>query len=327
MDTFREYSKMRFMREDMSRFRVGEQTPNERIKAYRFAQEEVEIPDDPENGDWTTKLLRYAELSEQQEESRKHNNPISPENIKEKRLLHALLDRYLYRTYMEHRRSILKSSLGQPVRPQDHGKDSHVFYYGQFEDFVSNPEVPRYVTKYSVPEREVAPEHIEYLAHTYKLLRALMNENIPRAWFVLGEYRYNLPKTSLGKFDTKFRAITIQREVRGKTFEQMTLQEKQRPKVQAALKVALDNYLATRTTVEKACEHLGVREENFTLSLDMGAASPNGDERVFNPMTYSSPNVMYDEQKEKVFFIDMGWGTWTPDKEKVFDYIINRTQK
>ncbi|MBI4094015.1 hypothetical protein HY417_03560 [Candidatus Kaiserbacteria bacterium] len=145
-----------------------------------------------------------------------------------------------------------------------------------------------------------------------------MNDHIPRAWFIFGEFRRALPKRPEGVFATEYRAITIQREIRGKTFAEMTAEEKKRPEVVKALLEAIQAYDAAAAHIREACLHAGIDPRKFHLGLDIGAASPDDRPEDFDLATYSSPNVMYVEVKKKVFFIDMGWGEWTQDSEKVY---------
>lgn len=313
---------LRHMVEDLSRFRSSEPTSNVNVKLYRFLEHDIDIPDDPEKGNWAGKMLRYAELHEETLKAKQNHTTPSPELVEEKRQLSTELDGYLSRRFKRYRRSVLKSSLGQNTRPHAHGKDSHVYYYGEMEDFIKNPDTPRYVQKYSVPSRETGPDNIEYLAKKYKLLRKFLGEHIPRAWFILGEYRHGIPKQGLGNLHTTLRAITIQREVRGKTFSEMTQEMRERPEVQEALKEAITKYRELRAKVERVCKEINVDFKKFQIELDIGSASPSDPSQVFDALTYQSPNVMYDERKKKVFFIDMGWGTWNPDKQKVFDYLM-----
>lgn len=310
-------------REKMSSFRRNEPTSNVNVYAYRFLQRSIEIPDDPSQGDWVNKLLRYAELDDHVRELKAKKATPTNEEIEEKQQLHAQLDTYLMRRFATYRKSVLKSSAGLKHRPHERGKDSHVYYFGKLEDFLSKPDVPRYVTKYSIPGRDVGPDNIEYLGKKYKILSLLMGDNIPRAWFVFGEFRHGIPKQSFGDFHTSLRAITIQREIRGKTLAQMTSEERERPEVQTALRAAVQNYRSAQAIIRQACQDVGVSPKIFEMSLDIGGASPDASEERFDPMTYTSPNVMYDERKKRVFFIDMGWGSWSPDRQKVYEHIMS----
>ena len=103
----------------------------------------------------------------------------------------------------------------------------------------------------------------------------------------------------------------------------MTREERTRPEVQKALKTARGSDVNARAILEEACKTKGVDFKKFRLELDIGAASPDERDEAYDPLTYSSPNVMYDERKKRVFFIDLGWGIWTPDKQKVFDHLMN----
>ncbi len=144
---------------------------------------------------------------------------------------------------------------------------------------------------------------------------------------MLGEFRHGIPKHGLGEFHTSIRAITIQREIRGKTFAEMSDKERHHPKVQRALEKAVQSYMEARAYLRQMCQDAGVDARTFELSLDVGEMSPNTNEANFSPASYASPNAMYDEHKDRVYFIDMGWGTWNSDKERVYRYIMEREDK
>ena len=310
------------MAEDMSRFRRATPTSNESVQAYHFVEREIQV-----EGEWEDKMLQYAELHDKMLKDRKMKKRISAEDIEKRQILHKELDGYLQGKFASYRRSVLKRSLGQKRLPHQQGKDSHVFFFGELEDFLEHPSTPHYVSKYSVPDRPVSPDNIEYLANTYKLLQRLMGEHVPRAWFVLGEFRHSIPKHGLGNFSTSFRAITIQREIRGKTFAQMTPAEKHRPEVQEALRKALAAYDSMRNTIQLAARELGIDFKECRVSLDIGDASADERSISFDPLTYASPNVMYDEEKKTAYFIDMGWGAWTPYRKDVYDHVLKGLPK
>lgn len=309
------------MDEHLRRFRRREATSNQNVWAYRFIERAAEISDDSENGDWSNKMLEFAGIDEQMRLLREQKEEIPLELIERRKALQAQLDPYLAKRFKEYQKSVLTHSKNISRRPHESGKDSYVYFHGTIQQFHARPDVPRYVQKYSVPSREVGPDNVEYLQKKYRLLRKLLSDHIPRAWFVLGEFRHGIPKHELGEFHTTLRAITIQREIRGKTFAEMTDAERHRPEVQAALKRAVNQYLKARDLLRNACKQVGVDHRTFELSLDLGEASPDS-ETGFRPLSYASPNAMYDERKNEVFFIDMGWGAWNPDREKVYQYLM-----
>ncbi len=306
-----------------------EKHSGEDVNTYVFIESAVDIPDEPDNGDWASKMLRYKELYEKTESARKKKEQPSPRDIAEKQELHAELNGYLSGRFKTFRKSILKNSLAVPRKPDAGGKDSQVYYYGSKEDFLAHPDTPRYVSKYSHTEKgEATPSNILYLKKKCQLLRKLMmGEQIPRAWFILGEFRHGIPKHEEGKFHTSVRAITVQREIRGKTFTEMTPAVRERKEVQRALKEGIADYLAARDILIKACKEVGVPYKAFEMGLDIGDASPETAEAPFNPLTYTSPNIMYDERKKKVYFIDMGWGEWTAEKELVFNHLMGKKRR
>lgn len=321
------------MAESMRHLRKRELTTSRGVMLYRFVEDGVEIPDDPEHN-WPDKMICFAEIDEEMQRIKAHNAglrrgapklQVPAELIAERQQLQSELDPFLTAELRKHRRSVLKDSLNVPRRPDAGGKDSEVYYKGTEEEFLARPHVPRYVVKYSgTGHPDVAPNNIEYLQKKYEILKTLLGPHVPRSWFVYGEFRHGLPKHQLGRFFTSRRAITIQREVRGKSFAEMTPEERNRPEVQAALDTAITHYLGARELLRDACKKLGKRPKTFELSLDLGDASPDTREENFNPSIYSSPNAMYNENTGTVMFIDMGWGEWDADKEEVYRYLIKQ---
>ncbi len=313
-------------REPNTDFRRATRTRNPHVKLYQFVRRDIDIPSDPEERDWAADLLRYAELQEAVEKSKKRKKTPGQETIEEKQQLGRLLEPYLRERLRQHRKSVLKGSWRVPRLPHESGKDSYVYYTGTKEEFLARPDTPRYVTKYSVPSREVTPENIEYLKKKYLVLKKLMRRHIPRSGFIFGEFRNGIPKHMLGSFFSQLRAITIQREIRGKTFAEMTPEERSSPRVVRALMESVYAYCTARDILREACLEAGVRPKTFELSLDIGEINCDELETHFNPSNYSSPNVMYDEQKNRVFFIDMGWGKWSAKQEKVYRKIMRRSE-
>ncbi|MBI4094016.1 hypothetical protein HY417_03565 [Candidatus Kaiserbacteria bacterium] len=158
------------MPENLAHFRTSEKTPVLGLHAYRFVERAIPIPDDPAQGDWAAKLVQYESIAQKIQSLQRQNIPVPTERISERQALHVQIDRYLTRRLTEYRKSVLKASLGQKSRLDERGKDSHVFYYGPLEDFLSEPNTPRYVTKYSIPKKAVTEKNVEYLAKKYKIL-------------------------------------------------------------------------------------------------------------------------------------------------------------
>ena len=314
------------MSEDLNRFRTREETSNRSVWVYRFAERATEISDNPERGDYLRKMLEFSDIHEEMQVYKERRETPPQKLVERRRELQKELDPYLERQYRKRPKSILKGSTKVSRKPHESGKDSYVYFYGSEEEFHATPDTPRYVQKYSVPTKEVGPDNVEYLQKKYQILKKILGDHIPRAWFVLGEFRHGIPKHELGEFHTSIRAVTIQREVRGKTFQEMTDKERRRPKVQEALKEAMSRYLEARAYMRQMCKDTGVDPRTFELSLDVGELSPDTREAPFDPLYYMSPNAMYDERKNKVYFIDMGWGTWNSDKERVFKYILEHSE-
>lgn len=250
-----------------------------------------------------------------------YKSNLTPEELEEARELKAKI-----KNFKEEQREKVQSVLSRSDRERflKSGTDSSVFEYE-----LDHPEAARlgnYVNKYSSPAYPAQPETVQYLQKKYQILRNFMKDLIPRSFFILGERRLPFKGIKTDDFrDKRTCAITIQRRVNGKTFADMTPEERSRPEVAAALAKAHGQYVDLKSRVAQACEHLGLPEDTMDVKLDIGHLSKHKTSDEIDPemlKSFDSPNVMYDEARQRIYFIDFGLGDWDPAKEQVFKYLM-----
>lgn len=285
------------------------------LKLYEFTERAIEIP-----LEWSDRMLEYAELYEVEKHALQKGRKLDAKLIARKKELYDELKPFLAEYLKREHKSVLKNSIALKRRPDESGKDSYVYYIGSLKSFLEKPDTPHYLVKYSVPGKEVGRDNVLYLQKKYEILKKILPDHILRAWFFYGEFRDTLPAHGLGDFSTSLRAVTIQREVRGKTFAEMTAEERRRPKVIKALKKAIRAHDKAERTLARARKIASVTQD-FKLNLDAGIISKDRP-RKFPYEQFKSPNVMYDEQLDRVFFIDMGWGTWDEQKKDVYKALM-----
>lgn len=185
-----------------------------------------------------------------------------------------------------------------------------------------------YVFKYSRKDYPASPRTVEYLQKKYALLRKLMPDHIPKSGFIFGERETSL-RPDLSNVESAKRkcAITIQRRVLGKTFREMTEEERLDPIVVQKLTAAHKEYFRAKKLVKKACEECNLPLNTLDIKLDIGLLSddeshPTCDESDIK--RFKSPNVMFDPKTQEIMFIDFDMNDWNDQKEVVFQYLMNQ---
>ena len=200
------------------------------------------------------------------------------------------------------------------------GKDNTVYKSNKGE----------YVTKYSARKESGNPETVEYLRKKYQILKKYMGDYIPDSKFIFGEIRTPMVKNKidqriLNNGDVREVAITIQRKVQGRDFSQMSEKEKQDPRLIASLKKGFGLYWQMKDALLAVTQDLGKDSRVMDVTLELGAlsAEPNSDEfDQEKAIHFNSPNVMWDEEKQQIYFIDFDMNTWNPDKEAVYQAMM-----
>jgi hypothetical protein len=183
----------------------------------------------------------------------------------------------------------------------------------------------RWLVKYSHDKLKATPQHVEFLQKKVQLLELFLGQYIPRTRVIYGERRrkgFNQKDPNIPTPVVKS-AITIQEYIHGKTFKEMTPEERALPEVQDALKHALLGYAEMRLAVERACILCGKHPNALNMSLDVNyATTPEKQVNTDNLSSFDSPNAMYDFRTGKIHFIDIGFGVWNADTEEVYQYIL-----
>ena len=65
--------------------------------------------------------------------------------------------------------------------------------------------------------------------------------------------------------------------------------------------------------------------ETLDAKLDIGHLSKYDNMDIFDPNLiekFNTPNIMFDEKKQELYFIDFDMNEWNEDKEKVFQRMM-----
>lgn len=307
----------------MKPFRKREQTEHPDIPKYIFT-------DAKSSAQFDSWVMRYAELRtkadaifdgkdhldprEKQRLFRK-SSPLTEEETQEIRMLRKNI-----RQHKNNQRGALQSILSRSDREDnlDSGKDNVVY---------GDQDSKRYVSKYSVGTYMATPSTIEYLQKKYAMLKKYMGCHIPDSGFILGERRITYHQAEIAEnADKRTCAVTIQRRVKGKTFQQMSFDEKTRLEVVQRLADAHRRYMRIKSILQEACRESGLSEDALDAKLDIGYLSKHENVDMFDPekvRTFDSPNIMYDEEEQQIMFVDFDMNEWSADKEKVFTAMMS----
>jgi len=227
-------------------------------------------------------------------------------------------------------------SLMESYKDKQREKLKSIFRYSQNEDWIGSGQDnnvytgdidrSRYVVKYSVDSYVPKVETVEYLRKKYSLLRHFLNNWIPRTHFLLGERRrpFKKKQAAFEQNDNYLSVMTIQQRIQGKTFKDLTTEEKMRPKLLEDLKEAHRSYVNLKQLIKETCKKLDLAEDTLDVKLDVGHLSKEENLEEFDAKKvrfFTSPNIMYDEVKRRIQFIDFDMNDWNPDKELVFQEI------
>lgn len=299
--------------------RESNQTHIEGIQRYSIARTDADNEAQRLHARYANLRRKDAQAAEvrkslSQEERKNFQGVLSlSERQESKRLKQQLL--LLKDVLNKELQSVLQLSGGE--EELDSGKDNNVFV-------IPNK---RYVTKYSTSNYQAMPETVEYLQKKYQVLQKYLSPFIPRSRFVLGERRVPVELKQAHKTTSLFRdaAVTIQQRIHGKTFQAMTLEEKSRPEVLASLQTAHAQYMDLKRRVANTALALGLPEDTMDVKLDIGHLSKYENVDIFDPervREFMSPNIMYDEQRGQIFFIDFDMNEWNEEKECVFQELM-----
>ncbi len=307
------------MKKQSPNFRSRFNTDNENIGMYIFS----DIANSKQYEAWRK---RYSDLAAKAIENKSGKTPdelrelsksggLSTEERNEMKRLLELMDKY-----KEKQRSKLKS----------------IFRFSQNEDWVGsgqdnnvyteNIDKSRYVVKYSVDAYVPRPETVEYLRKKYALLRHFLDQWIPKTYFVLGERRreFKRKQATFEQSDSYLSVITVQHRVQGDTFKKLDTEAKMRAEVLDDLKEAHKAYVNLKQLIKDTCRKLELPEDTLDMKLDVGQLSKEENLEEFDTNKvrfFTSPNIMFDEDKKRIQFIDFDMNDWNANKERVFEEI------
>lgn len=189
-----------------------------------------------------------------------------------------------------------------------------------------------YVYKESVISREVNEKSLEYLQKKYKILNTYLWDIIPKSYSVFWESVDDLWdwKRDFNWINIiRDKVITIQKKINWKDLSEVSFEEKMtNEKLKNELEKAHSKYTLLRMYLWKIRRKMDIAEWWVDLKMDLWAISDIDTLYLNNPQFVSekvkSPNIMWDEIKEKIYFIDFDEWFWTWDMEKVYDQMMSK---
>ncbi len=284
--------------------RLSIETNNPLVKKYTFreAQKPIQYPGE---------INKYFELITKRREGKANED-----ELEEMDTLNKFLKRYQVEVRRDEWKSILANSKTEIFL--DRGKDNGVY---------TDDSDSKYVFKYSSDAYNATPNTIEYLVKKYKMLKRYLGESIPDSAFVFGDRLPQFVERNLLNSDTTTtHAITIQRKVMGKTFQDLETEEKVKPEIIEQLKKFHSQYIILKERVKKACIILNLPADTLDVKLDLGGISKKNHWETITEKeirNYKSPNIMYDEKTKKLMFIDFDMNEWDENKEKVYQLVMS----
>lgn len=199
-----------------------------------------------------------------------------------------------------------------------HGKDSNVY---DIENW--------YVMKKST--LEASKENLEYFQHKYMILKYFLWDIIPKSYFILWDAKEkfsierNFKNSDLNIIKTKI--ITLQRKIKGKTLQDMSLEEKKDPVFLQKLQQAHKRYILLKIFLQKFQSNIP-KNDQIDIKLDIGWLSdldsfPTDDMRYEKYL--NSPNIMWDG--EKIYFIDFDFWEWNSSKQSIYEKFVTPENK
>ena len=205
----------------------------------------------------------------------------------------------------------------------DSGKDNAVFTFengnGKYSEFVYKEGIP---AKSEFGYDKMDGDNLRYLQRKYDLLRTYIGEIIPKSAFVLGDAsRKRIPVPGLPEIDeNRQTVITIQRRIRGKNLQDMTLEEKLDENFLIRLQKAHRQYMLLRIFIQTIAEEISLPIDTLDTKMDLGRLSDvdqiDIENTVYINEMLKSPNIMYDGKR--VYFVDLDQGKWNDKKEILY---------
>lgn len=291
--------------------RVREQSSNENVSIYRIPNSS-RVTLTPDTARQLERFLELWDESTNWERGGEHVDAVEA-RVSELRNLRKNVVGEVEGLLKGSRRSAFTRSEHETTSPWRSGSDNYVYL----------DSGGKYVYKYSTQEGR--PENVLYLRHKYQLLKKYLGSDlIPQTVFFLVE---RIPgftkKTQADPLAPRTHAASIQRYVPGKTFREMTVQERTQPEVISALRVAHKRYTDAKKRIAEDLRKNGFSTKTLDLRLEIGSISDAHeltDEKFIG--SCESPNIIYNPGTRRIYFMDFGRGFFGGEQQNAFKALM-----
>lgn len=195
-------------------------------------------------------------------------------------------------------------------------KDNRVFWFSGSDKFVYKQS----------SEENASPEQLLYLRRKYEILKTYLWDLIPQTRFVLWETN---EEARIAKWiptidKPQMNIITIQRKINGENLKKLPRDVKNQPDFLTLLEKAHRKYILLKMFVRRIAEESWFFPDTIDVKMDLWPLSDMDRFDTQDPISIrknlTSPNIMYDGKS--IYFIDLDFGKWTEEKQKVFDVLM-----
>lgn len=165
---------------------------------------------------------------------------------------------------------------------------------------------------------------VNYFKHKYKLLKKTIWEFIPDTYFFEWEtinpnpINYN----NLEYYQVKYKTIyTVQRKVKWYTLNDLPSDIRNNWRLLEQLKILYLKYIKTKLYMHYIEYKTYKNIWNLKFKMDIWELSNkvNIDDKIL--MSYKTPNIMYDIEKDRLFLIDFDTGNLNKQTQEIFDKV------
>lgn len=185
-------------------------------------------------------------------------------------------------------------------------------------------------SKYVYKEwKESTNQNIEYLQKKYKILKLYLWETIPKTKIILWETKKNtrlFNENNDINTDKKIISLTIQKKVKWFDLSKMDKNKKENNSFLLSLEKEHKKYILLKYFLWNIIDRLWLDKNDMDLQLDLWKLS-NTDSFEKNNLDkinaqLNSPNIMWDEKEERIYFIDFWFWKWDSKKEIIFNEML-----
>ncbi len=215
--------------------------------------------------------------------------------------------------YVDEVRSELETIFSEPIKESIwNWQDNIVYNY-------KNNWVIKIMTQ---KKYDICENLLNYFNYKYKLLKKTVWEHIPDTYFLEWETINNHPMhyNNLKEYKVKYKTIyTAQRKIKWYTLNDLPTSIRNNWRLLEQLKKLYLNYIKTKLYMHyiEYKKYWKIWKLQFRMDIWQLSNKLNIDDETL--MSYKTPNIMYDIEKDKLFLID--FDTWSLNKEtkEVFD--------